>query len=55
MFWRIIFMVIPLVAYLIQGGICFWTNDRPHAMMWWCYGFANVSLIWYEVNRVVPQ
>ncbi len=46
-----IFIIIPMICYLTQAAICWHDGDRPHSLVWFSYGFANVGFIWYEATK----
>ncbi len=48
---KFIFILLPLICYTIQGFLCFSSNDRPHALVWWSYALGNLGFIWYEVAK----
>ncbi len=50
---RIILIVVPTVCYFGQAAVCWWTSDRPHAVIWASYASANLGFIWYEYTRTI--
>ena len=42
---------IVAVLYLATALLCWIDNDKPMALVWFCYGFANVGIIWAMVSR----
>lgn len=46
---------IATICYLVTGisNIC--QKDYPHACMWLSYTVANLSLMWYEIQKSVGK
>lgn len=44
-------LAILLYMFIAVGNLK--DKDYPHAMMWFCYGLANVALLWYEYTKEV--
>ena len=39
------------LMYFLTGVSCIKDKDYSHAIMWICYGIANIALLWYEVEK----
>lgn len=44
-------LILAIILYLIIAIDNCMSKDYPHAMMWFCYGLANVALLWYELQK----
>lgn len=48
-------VTISTFLYLCVAISCFWQRDHPHGVMWSGYVFANIGLLWYEVQKMQPN
>lgn len=48
---RYVFILTPMLCYLVQAYLCWVNSDRPHSVMWASYSMANIGLLWYEATK----
>ena len=44
-------IIVATLCYLITSYGNLRQGDYPHALMWFSYSVANMSLLWYEWNK----
>jgi len=42
---------IASLMYFLTGASCIKDKDYSHAIMWICYGIANIALLCYELEK----
>jgi|688.fasta_scaffold00240_96 hypothetical protein len=45
-------VTISTILYLCVAISCFVQKDYSHGVMWSGYTFANLGLLWYELNKI---
>lgn len=45
-------ITISTILYFCIAVSCLFQKDYPHSFMWLGYTFANIGLLWYELQKL---